>query len=133
MRPPPRLAQVHPKKIALSLKLDEETSHLIEAGADFFSCLRFSNRAASIKCTPAYGTVRWLPGGVLSTGRRPRRHPEDGTGIMFVHRLGIRAGVVSALQLHGQPEAWANHQARHERDFSWRRPPPPTSGLREYI
>src|SRR5664280_426633 len=52
------LAQAHPKKIALSLKHDEEASHLIEAGADFLLMpSRFEPCGLNQMYSQAYGTI----------------------------------------------------------------------------
>jgi starch synthase len=118
------LAQAHPKKIALSLKLDEETSHLIEAGADFFLMPSlFEPCGLNQMYSQAYGTVPVVSrvGGFIDTVVDLDEHPEDGTGIMFVPSAGeFVQALYRALQLHGQPERLGETIRRAmSRDFSW--------------
>ena len=89
------LAQAHPKKIALSLQHDEEMSHLIEAGADFFLMpSHFEPCGLNQMYSQAYGTVPVVTrvGGFIDTVTDIDEHPGDGTGITFPPKAGNSSG-----------------------------------------
>jgi|SRR5664280_1378244 starch synthase len=118
------LAQAHPKKIALSLKHDEEASHLIEAGADFLLMpSRFEPCGLNQMYSQAYGTIPVVTrvGGFIDTVVDVDEHPAEGTGIMFAPLIGeFVQALHRALQLHGQPERIGETIKRGMgRDFSW--------------
>jgi starch synthase len=118
------MAQAHPGKIALSLMHDEETSHLIEAGADFFLMpSRFEPCGLNQMYSQAYGTIPVVTrvGGLTDTVVDIDENPSDGTGIMCAPVLkGFVQALQRALQLHGQPERMAETVSRAmARDFSW--------------
>ena len=118
------LVQAHRQKIALCVKHDEEISHLIEAGADFFLMpSHFEPCGLNQMYSQAYGTVPVVTrvGGLIDTVVDIDEHPAEGTGIMCAPSA---AGFVQALhrarQLHGQPDRM-NETIRRAmgRDFSW--------------
>jgi starch synthase len=118
------LAQAHPKTIALSVKHDEETSHMIEAGADFFLMpSRFEPCGLNQMYSQAYGTIPVVTrlGGFVDTVIDIDEHPAEGTGIMFAPSAGDFVQALNrALQLHGQPERLGEIIRRAMgRDFSW--------------
>jgi starch synthase len=79
------LAQAHPKKISLSAKHDEEMSHLIEAGADFFLMpSHFEPCGLNQMYSQVYGTVPVVTrvGGFVDTVVDIDEQATDGTGIL---------------------------------------------------
>jgi starch synthase len=118
------LAQANPDKVGLSLKLDEETSHLIEAGADFFLMpSRFEPCGLNQMYSQAYGTIPVVTrvGGLSDTVVDIDEHPGEGTGIMFAPAVKeFEYALHRALQLHGQPERMGETIRRGmSRDFGW--------------
>ena len=118
------LAQAHPKKIALSLKQDEEMCHLIEAGADFFLMpSRFEPCGLNQMYSQAYGTVPIVTrvGGLIDTVADIDERPGAGTGIVFQATAGdLVQALHRALQLFRQPESMGEViQRGMSRDFSW--------------
>jgi starch synthase len=118
------LAQAHRHKIALSLKHDEEISHLIEAGADFFLMpSHFEPCGLNQMYSQVYGTVPVVTrvGGLTDTVVDIDEHPAEGTGIMCAPlAAGFLEALRRAVRLHGQPERM-NETIRRAmgRDFSW--------------
>jgi starch synthase len=120
------LAQAHSKKIAFSLRHDEEMSHLIEAGADFFLMpSHFEPCGLNQMYSQAYGTVPVVTrvGGFIDTVTDLDEHPEDGTGITFPPTaVEFGKALQRALQLHGQPDQMlAVIRRGMTRDFSWQK------------
>jgi starch synthase len=118
------LAQAHPGKFALSLKQDEETSHLIEAGADFFLMpSRFEPCGLNQMYSQAYGTIPVVSrvGGLIDTVVDIHANPSDGTGIMCAPEAGeFVQALYRALELFGRPERMRETMKRGmSRDFSW--------------
>jgi starch synthase len=118
------LAAAHPDKIAVSIRLDEAMSHLVEAGTDFFLMPSRSepcglNQMYSL----AYGTVPLVSrvGGLVDTVRDIDAEPELGTGIMFEPGVvGLTNGLERALGLWAEPKRLAMVRQRGmRRDFSW--------------
>jgi starch synthase len=120
------LAQAHPKKITLSAKHDEEMSHLIEAGADFFLMpSHFEPCGLNQMYSQAYGTVPVVTrvGGFVDTVVDIDEHPADGTGILFPPTA---ADFITALQravrLYGDRDSLIEVIRRGmTRDFSWQK------------
>jgi starch synthase len=120
------LAQAHPDKIALSLRHDEEMSHLIEAGADFFLMpSHFEPCGLNQMYSQAYGTVPVVTelGGFLDTVVDVDRDPDAGTGIFCrPTKADLRAALERAVRLFGEKERLAAViQRAMTRDFSWQR------------
>jgi starch synthase len=118
------LAQAYPKKIALSLKHDEEMSHLIEAGADFFLMpSHFEPCGLNQMYSQAYGTVPIVTrvGGLIDTVADIDENPGDATGIVFPPTAGdLVQALHRADQLFKQPERMVEVIKRGMgRDFSW--------------
>ncbi len=118
------LAAAQPDKIAVSIRLDETMSHLVEAGADFFLMPSRSepcglNQMYSL----AYGTVPLVSrvGGLVDTVRDIDAEPEHGTGIMFEPgAVGLTGALERALHLWAEPQRLATVRRRGMRqDFSW--------------
>ena len=120
------LAQAYPKKVAFSLRHDEEISHLIEAGADFFLMpSHFEPCGLNQMYSQAYGTVPIVTrvGGFIDTVTDIDEHPEEGTGITFPPAAAeFGKALLRAMQLHGQPEQMlATIKRGMTRDFSWQK------------
>ena len=120
------LAKAHPEKIALCVKCDEDMSHLIEAGADFFLMpSHFEPCGLNQMYSQAYGTVPVVArvGGLIDTVADIDEHPEDGTGIVFPPTaVDFVQALYRALQLFGQPERMGGVVKRGmSRDFSWQK------------
>ncbi len=120
------LAQAHPGKIALGLRHDEEMSHLIEAGADFFLMpSHFEPCGLNQMYSQAYGTVPVVTelGGFIDTVVDVDRDPDAGTGIFCQPtKAGLRAALERAVRLFGEKERLAAViQRGMTRDFSWQR------------
>ena len=120
------LANAHPAKIALNLVHDEETSHLIEAGADFFLMpSRFEPCGLNQMYSQAYGTIPVVSrvGGLTDTVIDLDEHPAEGTGIMFAPTaIDMTQALHRAWRLHEQPERLGEALRRGmARDFSWQK------------
>lgn len=119
------LARHHPDRMALSARLDEGMSHLIEAGADFFLMPSlFEPCGLNQMYSQAYGTVPVASrvGGLVDTVIDADEHPADGTGLTF---RPVAAGFIDALQrslaLFADRDRYAAVQQRGmQRDFSWK-------------
>ena len=118
------LAQAHPGKIVLSLKHDEEMSHLIEAGVDFFLMpSHFEPCGLNQMYSQAYGTVPVVSrvGGLIDTVTDIDSPTGEGTGILFAPAAEdfVRA-LHRAREFFGQPERLLEVIKRGMgRDFSW--------------
>jgi starch synthase len=115
-----------PQKIALSAKLDEGMSHLVEAGSDFFVMPSlFEPCGLNQMYSQAYGTVPLVShvGGLVDTVVDIDIDPENGTGIVFPPTVaGLRLGLDRALLLFDDKEKFASIQAHGmARDFSWKK------------
>lgn len=113
-----------PGKVALSSRLDESTSHLIEAGSDFFIMpSRFEPCGLNQMYSQAYGTIPLVTrvGGLADTVIDVDQSPEAGTGIMFPpSEEGVAAGLARALALFADKAAMRAAQGRAMRkDFGW--------------
>jgi len=118
------LAARAPKKIAVSLKLDEAASHLIEAGADFFLMPSlFEPCGLNQMYSQAYGTVPIVSevGGLADTVVDADSDGEHGTGLTHAPTT---AGLADALHrslvlFADRPRYAAVQQRGMRRDFSW--------------
>jgi len=115
-----------PHKIALSAKLDEVMSHLVEAGSDFFVMPSlFEPCGLNQMYSQAYGTVPLvsLVGGLVDTVVDIDVDPENGSGIAFPPTApGLRLGLDRALLLYADKEKFSAVQAHAmARDFSWKK------------
>jgi len=118
------LAARAPEKIAVSLKLDEAASHLIEAGADFFLMPSlFEPCGLNQMYSQAYGTVPVVSevGGLADTVIDADRDQERGTGLTHAPTAsGLGDALHRALWLFGNAPRYAAVQQRGmRRDFSW--------------
>ncbi|HEY0944426.1 MAG TPA: glycogen/starch synthase, partial [Opitutaceae bacterium] len=117
-------ATAHPKKVALTTRLDETVSHLIEAGSDFFVMpSKFEPCGLNQMYSQAYGTVPLVTrvGGLVDTVVDLQRDPVNGTGIMFPPTsIGLADGLRRALALYADSAQMAAAQRRGMlADFSW--------------
>ncbi len=118
------LARAHPRKIAVLTRLDEEMSHRIEAGADFFLMpSHFEPCGLNQMYSQIYGTVPVVSrvGGLVDTVTDLDEQPEAGTGIVFAPEAAdFRKALGRAVQLRAQPERLRQAIERGmARDFSW--------------
>ncbi len=118
------LAAQHPGRIALTMRLDEAMSHLIEAGSDFFVMpSMFEPCGLNQMYSQAYGTVPLVTrvGGLADTVIDIDDDPDGGTGIMFPPTAaGLRDGLKRAMKLFADKAALAAARERGmRRDFSW--------------
>ena len=120
------LTAAYPRKIALSLRHDEQMSHLIEAGADFFLMpSHFEPCGLNQMYSQAYGTVPVVTrvGGFVDTVTDIDERPEDGTGILCqpTEAEFIKA-LERAVRFHAQKERLDEVIKRGmTRDFSWQK------------
>jgi len=112
------------EKIAVSLKLDEAASHLIEAGADFFLMPSlFEPCGLNQMYSQAYGTVPIVSevGGLADTVVDADRDGEGGTGLTHAPTAaGMADALHRSLALFADTPRYAAVQQRGmRRDFSW--------------
>jgi len=120
------LAASAPGKVALSSRLDEGMSHLIEAGSDFFLMpSRFEPCGLNQMYSQAYGTIPLVTrvGGLADTVLDLDIYPDAGTGVMFHPSAeGVAAGLARMLTLFADKALMRTVQARAMRaDFGWAR------------
>ncbi|KXU36434.1 glycogen synthase [Cephaloticoccus primus] len=118
------LAARAPHKIAVSLKLDEAASHLIEAGADFFLMPSlFEPCGLNQMYSQAYGTVPVVSevGGLADTVIDADRDAARGTGLCHAPTsAGMADALERSLALFADAPRYAAVQQRAMRhDFSW--------------
>ncbi len=118
------LAASAPDRIAVTVRLDESMSHLVEAGSDFFLMpSKFEPCGLNQMYSQAYGTIPLVSrvGGLVDTVTDLTENPAEGTGLMFPPTAdGLRDGLERALRLHAEPSRLAAAQARGmAKDFSW--------------
>lgn len=119
------LAMQAPEKIAISLRLDEAASHLIEAGADFFIMPSlFEPCGLNQMYSQAYGTVPLTSevGGLADTVKDADQDAAQGTGLTYPPTAqGLGDALRRSLRLFGDSKRMATVQRRGmEKDFSWR-------------
>jgi len=120
------LARRQPQKVALRPRQDEELSHLIEAGADFFLMPSiFEPCGLNQMYSQAYGTIPVVTrvGGFVDTVTDLDEVPAEGTGIIFPPTAeGLTAGLGRAMALAGQRDRLLEVVRRGmARDFSWQK------------
>ena len=118
------LAARAPQKIALSAKLDEAASHLIEAGCDFFVMPSlFEPCGLNQMYSQVYGTPPIVSrvGGLVDTVTDADEFPASGTGLMCAPTVaGLGDALARARVLFADAARYANVQQRGmARDFSW--------------
>jgi starch synthase len=119
------LVEKHPGKVALSLVLDEEMSHLVEAGSDFFLMPSvFEPCGLNQMYSQIYGTVPIVTrvGGLVDTVIDLAEDPKNGTGLMCKpSSRSLRRVLDDALVLYVDRPLMAAVQERGmEADFSWK-------------
>jgi len=119
------LVAAMPGRASLATRLDEEMSHIVEAGADFFLMPSlFEPCGLNQMYSQAYGTVPLVSrvGGLVDTVIDLADDPANGTGIMVrPTAAGLAEGLERAVALHRNPSALQAVQRRGmRRDFSWR-------------
>jgi starch synthase len=118
------LAASAPQKIALSAKLDEGMSHLIEAGSDFFVMPSlFEPCGLNQMYSQVYGTPPIVSrvGGLADTVTDADANPSSGTGLMCAPNAASLADALarSLVLFADQPRYAAVQQRGMARDFSW--------------
>ena len=119
------MAAAAPAKVALSAKLDEAMSHLIEAGSDFFVMPSlFEPCGLNQMYSQVYGTLPIVSrvGGLIDTVTVVDEFPETGTGLMCAPTAaGLGEVLPRALRLFADKPRYAAAQRRGMiRDFSWK-------------
>ena len=119
------LAALAPKKIFLCAKLDEEMSHLIEAGSDFFIMPSvFEPCGLNQMYSQVYGTLPIVSrvGGLADTVVDADERPATGTGLMCEpSAASLRGALDRSLILFADKARYAAVQQRAmAKDFSWR-------------
>jgi starch synthase len=118
------MAATAPDRVAVSMRLDEKMSHLIEAGSDFFVMPSlFEPCGLNQMYSQAYGTVPLTSrvGGLVDTVVDLDDNPTRGTGLTFPPTAaGLRGGLARALELFAdKPGLLAVRQRGMQKDFSW--------------
>jgi starch synthase len=119
------LSAAAPERVHLAAKLDEEMSHLIEAGADFFLMPSlFEPCGLNQMYSQVYGTIPIVSrvGGLADTVIDADEDPVNGTGLMCEpNAASLRDAMQRALVLFADK---ARHTAVQQRgmgrDFSWK-------------
>ena len=114
-----------PSKIALTTKLDESLSHLIEAGSDFFIMPSlFEPCGLNQMYSQVYGTVPIVSrvGGLADTVTDADEAPATGTGLMCEpNAASLRDALQRSLVLFNDKRRYAKVQQQGmARDFSWK-------------
>jgi starch synthase len=110
-----------PEQVGTFIGFDQGLSHLVEAGADFFTMpSRYEPCGLNQMYSLRYGTVPIVraTGGLVDTVEGGM----DGTGILFeaFHPTALLAALRRAQALHAEPERLlAFRQRGMGRDFSW--------------
>ena len=121
-----RWAKSYPEHVALCLMLDEEMSHFVEAGADFFIMPSiFEPCGLNQMYSQRYGTIPLVSGvgGLKDTVIDLVSDPENGTGLVFEpNDEAFRKGLEASLELFADKKALVHAIKRAmKRDFSWDR------------
>lgn len=121
-----RWAKSYPDHIALCVKLDEEMSHLIEAGSDFFVMPSiFEPCGLNQMYSQRYGTLPLVSGvgGLKDTVIDLVSDPANGTGVVFeANEADFARGLRASLELYANKKDLAHAIKRAmSRDFSWQR------------
>jgi starch synthase len=117
-------AAAHPGHIAVHIGVDEELSHLVFAGADFFLMPSHTEPCGLTQMyAQVYGTVPLASrvGGLLDTVRDIAEHDGKGTGIMFrPEQNDFVSALGRALKLYANQATYAAVQrCAMQQDFSW--------------
>ncbi len=115
-----------PGRVVLQARLDEEMSHLIEAGSDFFLMPSlFEPCGLNQMYSQVYGTVPIVSrvGGLADTVTDADAEPQAGTGLSCMPTsASLGDALVRALRLFRDRPRYAAVQARGmARNFSWAR------------
>lgn len=115
-----------PGRIFCDFTGDEEVSHVLHAGADFFLMpSTFEPCGLGQMYSQKYGTVPLVSrvGGLLDTVLDIDERPDRGTGILFSPDAeSVRGALERALKLHANPSQFAKVQKRGmAQDFSWKK------------
>ncbi len=118
------LAAETPQKISLSARLDEEMSHLIEAGSDFFVMPSlFEPCGLNQMYSQVYGTLPIVSrvGGLADTVIDVDEQPDAGTGLMCEPTAAsLREALERSQKLFAdKPRHLATQQRGMARDFGW--------------
>jgi starch synthase len=118
------LAAKAPRKVSLVAKLDEEMSHLIEAGSDFFLMPSlFEPCGLNQMYSQLYGTVPVVSrvGGLIDTVTDADENRGAGTGLMAAPKAeSLRDALARAVRLFADKPRYAEVQRRGmARDFGW--------------
>ncbi len=121
-----RWVKAHPNHISVSLRLDENMSHLVEAGSDFYLMPSiFEPCGLNQMYSQRYGAVPIVSavGGLKDTVVSILDDPEKGAGISFEPTdEGLKGALNQSLKLFDDKEAYAKAQKNGmERDFSWKK------------
>ena len=119
------LARESPGRVFVANRLDEEMSHLIEAGSDFFLMPSlFEPCGLNQMYSQAYGTppLASAVGGLRDTVTDVDRDPADGTGLSYPPTAsGLKEALDRALALWADRGRYAAAQRNGmRRDFSWK-------------
>lgn len=121
-----RFAKSNPEHVAICIVLDEEMSHFVEAGSDFFIMPSiFEPCGLNQMYSQRYGTLPLVSGvgGLKDTVIDLVSDPENGTGIVFEpNSEGFAEGLNASLELYGNEKDFVHAIKRAmKRDFSWKR------------
>ncbi len=121
------LAQLHPKKVSVSLTFNDPLAHLIEAGSDLFLMpSRYEPCGLNQMYSLRYGTIPIVraTGGLVDTVHD--YDPRTGRGNGFVFEAytaeAMLEAIERALAAYQQRRAWKKLQSEvMQIDFSWKR------------
>ncbi|MEM9161128.1 MAG: glycogen synthase GlgA [Verrucomicrobiota bacterium] len=119
-----RWVKSHPDNFALWMKLDEQMSHLIEAGSDFFLMPSvFEPCGLNQMYSQRYGTIPIVSrvGGLADTVIDIDSNPGQGTGIAFEpNENAFKGALKHSLELFDDKSEFAAvRENAMARDFSW--------------
>jgi len=120
-----QIVEKHPDKVSISLVLDEQMSHLVEAGSDFFVMPSvFEPCGLNQMYSQIYGTVPIVTrvGGLVDSVIDLLEDPRKGTGLMCdVDATDLRRALGDALELYADPQRLKMAQENGMKtDFSWK-------------
>lgn len=121
-----RWEKAHPEHIAICIVLDEEMSHMVEAGCDFFIMPSiFEPCGLNQMYSQRYGTLPLVSGvgGLKDTVVDLKSDPAKGTGFVFEpNDEAFLQGLTDSMALYGDKKAFETALKRAmKRDFSWKR------------
>ena len=119
-----RHARNKPNNVGVSIVLDEEMSHLVEAGSDYFLMpSNFEPCGLNQMYSQRYGTIPIVSnvGGLADTVIDIASNPKEGTGIIFEPNATDFAGALArSLELFEDRSRYSQAQQNGmARDFSW--------------